>query len=121
MEELVITSSFDSPSCLCDEDSEELHPSFALAISSLVSFRILALRRCGVTAIGMASLAPILSQFTHLQSLDLLMSSLGGDGASFLCSALSKMVNLRSLSLNGCGLGDGGFCHLASVFKCYLP
>ena len=123
LEELIIDSSrkFSSDSLICDEQTSELHPSFAMALPHLLSLRSLSLTSCYLTPKGMTSLAPILSQLVDLRSLHISFDPhLDSAGAESLCSALSKLPHLQSLRLFYCTIRDPGFSSLASILR-FLP
>ena len=83
IDELIVDGQGSPSIYLCDEKSEELHASFASALSHLSSLHSLSLRCCHITPIGMLTVSPILGQFVHLKSLDLSWNRLRNDGISF--------------------------------------
>ena len=71
LEELVIDSSGLNSTWICDRHTKDLHPSFATALSHLLSLRFLSLRDCHIKSKGMATLSTIFGQLVVLQSIDL--------------------------------------------------
>ena len=95
---------------LCDERSRR-------SFSHLLSAAFIISSLFGITKKGIQSLAPIISLFVLLRSVDFSFNLLWADGVVSLCSALTQLPDLECLYLVVCSIEDRGFSSLTVLLK----